>query len=128
MGGQGADRRSRLYRLLIECRTAARRLGGGASNSSRAPVDWVRNHQSPRVQGDAGGKRLAAAVFPVAHDRMAVMGQLQADLVFPPRFQFDLQPGIAARSASRRYDSRASRCARHRAADDVHAAMPVVLP
>ncbi len=44
----------------------------------------MRNDQPAGVQRYPGGKRLAAAVLSVAHDRMAAMTQLQANLVLSP--------------------------------------------
>ena len=41
------------------------------------------NRQAAGVQGDPRGKGPPAAVLPVAQERMAVMGHLHADLMFP---------------------------------------------
>ena len=57
----------------------------------------MQDHQSAGVQGDASGKRQPAAILAIADNRMAVMGQLQPNLVFSAGLQLHLQPrGTAA--------------------------------
>ena len=93
----------------------------------------MRNDQLPGMQRDARRKRRPAAIFPIAQDRMAVMGQLQADLVFSARFQLHFQPGKIDRRAwnVRKDQSPVGKpCflgVRHGRSDDVHSAMPFVL-
>ena len=57
------------------------------------------NRQAAGVQGDPRGEGPPAAVLPVAQERMAVMGHLHADLMFPSGLgrHFD-QPDTARQS------------------------------
>ena len=67
------------------------KAGSGDSNASGSPLTGWEMTSRQGVQGDPRRKRPAAAVLAVPHDRVAAMGQLQADLVLAARLDLHLQ-------------------------------------
>ena len=117
--GQGST-----YSFTPKVRQAS---GKGASNSIRSPVvGWVTASQRA-CRAMPLGNAPPAAVLQVADDRMAVLGQLEADLMLASRFQRHFQQGAARNLRQPPVREPGLLGPRHGRADDVHAAVSLVL-